>query len=469
MLVSLTVGKVDAGVAVLLTDDNRLIEFPSVLLPKNIANGSIVDITVARNEAAEAADAAASKALQTRILNTYGLHSPSSPVLRLKNATQTTLVLEWEPIQLATASLRSLSLYRNGSKAGSIPRPLETLSTKISGLAVDAEYTFQLVLKTTAGILSSKKLVCRTHKMTDLSGITLTLGILPPEIKVSITEAVKRIGARINDSIKIDTTHFVCTEGRGAAWEKAVEMNIPIVRPEWLEGCEREGTMVHVRNYQLNSDPKLRQIGPGVGAQQNRQHAILNSTPTTKSEQTPTPPQVQNRPAGLISGAKLKHMEEPPTTPFPGGPRSEIPNGLRSQESDEENEESEAGEPAEDDDEDDKPAPPTKDGDSVLDSNASPQSTAEPDEHETGSETESFKSSEAHNVRKKSDNSEPGAPTNGHVEARKSSSSDESEGSDPDDGPQVDKINEKKPDSSSVTEKPKQTSKEEGEMEEVSL
>lgn len=88
--------------------------------------------------------------LQKRILNTYGIKTPSPPILRLRNATQTSLVLEWDPIDLATASLKTLSLYRNGSKAGSIPRPHETRSTKISGLAIHSEYTFHLVLRTTA-------------------------------------------------------------------------------------------------------------------------------------------------------------------------------------------------------------------------------------------------------------------------------------------------------------------------------
>ncbi|EFQ98317.1 chitin biosynthesis protein CHS5 [Nannizzia gypsea CBS 118893] len=317
MLVSLTVGKVDAGVAVLLTEDNRLIEFPSVLLPRNITSGSIVDITVSPNEAAEAADQAASKALQDKILNTYGINTPSPPELRLKNATQTSVVLEWDPIQLATASLKSLSLYRNGSKAGSIPRPLEMLSTKISGLAIDTEYTFQLILRTSAGMFSSEKLVCRTHKMTDLSGITVTAGILPDNLRESLANAVDRIGGKLIDTVRIDTTHFVCTEGRGPAWEKAVEMNIPVVRPEWVEGCEREGTIVSVRGYYLNADPKLRQIGPGVGAQQNKKNSIL-SLPTHGR---------QNSMA--TSRSSPENNQNPPVTPFPGGPRSEVPNGLR--------------------------------------------------------------------------------------------------------------------------------------------
>ncbi|OAP56592.1 hypothetical protein AYL99_08704 [Fonsecaea erecta] len=261
MLVSLTVGKVDAGVAVLLTQDKRLIEFPSILLPSTITSGSIVDIEVRQNHEAEQKSQAAFAALQRQILNTYGLNVPATPVLRLRNATQTSLVLEWDPIQLATTTLRSLALYRNGSKAGNIPRPLETMSTKMSGLAIDTEYSFYLVLKTSGGIYTSNTLTVKTHAMNNLTGITVTPGILPPQLRESLEAAISRIGARINDTVKIDTTHFVCTEGRGRDWERANEMNIPVVRPEWVEGCEREGKIIGVRGYYLDADPKQRQIG----------------------------------------------------------------------------------------------------------------------------------------------------------------------------------------------------------------
>ncbi|EEY15651.1 chitin biosynthesis protein CHS5, partial [Verticillium alfalfae VaMs.102] len=139
MLVSLTVGKVDAGVTVLLTPDKRLIEFPSILLPPNISSGSIVDITVGRNNASESAAEHAFRDLQERIYDAFGASEPAVPVLRCRNATQTSVVLEWDPVELATADLLSLSLFRNGQKAGSIPRPLHMHSTKISGLAVDTE------------------------------------------------------------------------------------------------------------------------------------------------------------------------------------------------------------------------------------------------------------------------------------------------------------------------------------------
>ncbi|KAG7008509.1 hypothetical protein G7Y79_00005g016500 [Physcia stellaris] len=267
MLISLTVGKVDAGVAVLLTEDKRLIEFPSILLPPSISSGSIVDITVSRNTQSEAASQKAFSSLQNSILTTFGISSPSPPILRCRNATQTSVVLEWDPIQLATADLRSLSLYRNGSKAGAIPRPMDITSTKISGLALDTEYTFYLVLKTSAGMYSSEKLAVRTHKMTDLSGITVTPGFLPAPLRESLGSAVERIGAKMAETVRIDTTHFVCTEGRGTQWEKALEMNIPVVRPEWVEGY-----------------PRLRNPGPGVGVQQG-----------IGSGQPPRPPMLQNR------------------------------------------------------------------------------------------------------------------------------------------------------------------------------
>ncbi|KAF2237846.1 hypothetical protein EV356DRAFT_557655 [Viridothelium virens] len=291
MLVSLTVGKVDAGVAVLLTEDKRLIEFPSILLPPDITSGSIVDITVARNFSSESSASLAFSRLQSDIYSTFGVTSPKPPTLRCRNATQTSIVLEWDPIELATSELRSLSLYRNGSKAGSIPRPLEQHSTKISGLPLDTEYTFHLVLRTSAGTYASEKLVVHTHKMTDLSGITVTPGVMPSQLKESLQATVDRIGAKMIDTVRIDTTHFVCTDGRGREWERAVEMNVPVVVPDWIKGCEREGRLVGVRGYYLNADPRLRQVGAGVGVQQTQQQQPQEQQVATRQAEGRPEPQ----------------------------------------------------------------------------------------------------------------------------------------------------------------------------------
>lgn len=207
-------------------------------------------------------------------------------------------MLEWDKIELATADLRSLSLYRNGAKAGVIPQDKGILATKVSGLAVDTEYTFHLVLRTSAGQYTSEKLAVKTHKMTDLSGITVTPGVLPSSLRESLSGAVERIDAKLAETVRIDTTHFVCTEGRGREWEKAVEMNIPVVRPEWIEGCEREGRIVGVRGYYLNADPRLRQVGQGLGMQQQGQRPMQQRGESQRTipmreqqqqQQSPTP------------------------------------------------------------------------------------------------------------------------------------------------------------------------------------
>ena len=209
---------------------------------------------------------------------------------------------------------------------------MEITSTKISGLAVDTEYVFYLVLRTSAGVYSSEKLSVRTHKMTDLSGITVTPGVLPAPLRESLTGAVERIGAKLAETVRIDTTHFVCTEGRGREWEKAAEMNIPVVRPEWIEGCEREGRIVGVRGYYLNADPRLRNPGPGVGVQkgigsdqpqrpqmlQNRRTESQSTLPTTREKQQTPNPLKQNPPspatldAGRPAASPVSETGPPP-------------------------------------------------------------------------------------------------------------------------------------------------------------
>jgi len=283
-------------------------------LPSSIASGSIVDITVSQNFEAEQKSQAAFSALQNRILNTYGINTPSTPALRLRNATQTSLVLEWDPIQLATTTLHSLSLYRNGSKAGNIPRPLEQTATKISGLAVDNEYSFYLVLRTSGGTYTSNELTVKTHAMNNLTGITVTPGILPPPLRESLEAAVERIGAKIIDTIRIDTTHFVCTEGRGRDWERANEMNIPVVRPEWIEGCEREGKIIGVRGYYLDADPKQRQVGsnPSLAGRPSTAGAPQQANMPQRPKEPSTTPKSPDR-ESTVSGEP--GPEVPPTPP----------------------------------------------------------------------------------------------------------------------------------------------------------
>lgn len=115
--------------------------------------------------------------------------------------------------------------------------------------------------------------------MTDLHGITVTPGIMAGPLRQSLEATIEKIGGKLIESIRIDTTHFVCTEGRGPAFEKAREMNIPVVLPDWVKGCEREGRLVGVRGYYLDANPKDRQIGQRPQSSQQQQRRPRSTTP----------------------------------------------------------------------------------------------------------------------------------------------------------------------------------------------
>lgn len=259
--VSLTVGKLDASLALLLTKEHHLIEFPTVLLPSDVEAGSIVKISCERDKAMEKKNTQLFESVQDKILSSFGTNFPQTPVLRVKNVTQTSVVLEWDPIDPATSDIISLTLYKNGTRFGAIPTPLKRTATKLSGLSIDTAYSFYLELTTTGGSFTSNEVNLKTHKMTDLTGITICVGNLEgTDIdRATLEETVKKIGAKpLQDSVKLDTTHFICTVGEGPHWKRAQDLNIPIVRPEWIDACEAERRLVGVRAYYLNADPKLR-------------------------------------------------------------------------------------------------------------------------------------------------------------------------------------------------------------------
>lgn len=139
-----------------------------------------------------------------------------------------------------------------------IPSPLNNTSTKVSGLQLETEYTFQLVLRTTAGVYPSNVLRVRTHNMNDTSGISVCFGTIEDDVLMENAKmAVREMGAKWSDKIQIDTTHFVCTTpaaipsaaaqangtivtGPGVEYQKALQLSIPVVQPQWVLACHAE-------------------------------------------------------------------------------------------------------------------------------------------------------------------------------------------------------------------------------------
>jgi len=268
-----TVGKLDAGMAILLGERAHLIEFPSLLLPPGVTAGSIVNIAVHQNHAEEKKRDDEFWALQDEILETFGKRSPEPPKLKLRNVTQASITLEWLPLQLATSKLRSLVIYKNRQRLASIPSPLQNTSTTLSGLELDTEYSIQLVLRTTGGTFPSNTVRVKTHTTINTSGIRVCFGTIQDlELLKRAEAALEEMGAGWSNKIQIDTTHFVCTtptatttagqaggggtvgiSGPGVEYQRALQLSIPIIQPQWILACLAEKRMVPIQQFYLGN------------------------------------------------------------------------------------------------------------------------------------------------------------------------------------------------------------------------
>ncbi|KAK2464835.1 hypothetical protein APHAL10511_003134 [Amanita phalloides] len=291
-----TVGKLDAGMAILLGERAHLIEFPSILLPPGATTGSIVNISVNQNHAEEKKRDAEFWALQEDIMNEFGEQKPIAPKLTLRHVTQTSVTLEWPQLQLATAKLRSLDIYKNGQRLACIPSALTNTSTKLSGLDLNTEYTFQLILRTTAGTYNSDLIRVKTHTMTDTSGISVCFGNVQDVVLLENAKmALQEMKAKWSDKMQIDTTHFVCTTpaaipsaaqvagnvatAPGVEYQRALQLSIPVVQPHWILACHSEKRMIPIASYYLGASPSTPMSAQPFARPQSMSQASLPRSP----------------------------------------------------------------------------------------------------------------------------------------------------------------------------------------------
>jgi hypothetical protein len=240
----------------------------------------------------------------------------------LRNVTQTSVTLEWDRLQLATARLLSLTIWRNGQRLAAIPNALNNTSTKVSGLDVDAPYSFHLIVRTTAGTFSSQTIKTRTLTLADTSGVAVCFGaVSPPELLDEAKAALDSMRARYAHRIQIETTHFVCTHAAdgptgpppgsdapnpAVEFQRASQLSIPIVHPSWVLACVREKKMVPISAHTV--DKAALSGGPPSTASLNRQ----GSKPGQQQQQPqgqvpknvrPAPIQLQQPPRGRSSTA----------------------------------------------------------------------------------------------------------------------------------------------------------------------
>ncbi|KAI5993436.1 hypothetical protein EDD15DRAFT_2264579 [Pisolithus albus] len=306
--------------------------------------GSIVNIAVHQNLSEERKRDQQFWQLQHDILETFGRSSPEPPRLEVRNVTQTSVTLEWPPIKLATAKLRSLDIYKNSQRVAAIPTPLTNTSTKLSGLSLDTPYTFQLVLRTSAGTFHSNIVNVRTHTIADTSGISVCFGtVADPVLLEDAKSALREMKAKWSDKIQIDTTHFVCTTpamtpsgakasggnvagGPGVEYQKALQLSIPVVQPQWILACLTEKKMVPIVAYYLGVTP------PNAASYysqrtQSLSQASLPSSASAGSASKPAPNRssmpVPSRSTGTNGTSPPSNPQKKPIEPTPEDPEAE--------------------------------------------------------------------------------------------------------------------------------------------------
>lgn len=187
--------------------------------------------------------------------------------------------------------------------------------------------------------------------MTDTSGISVCFGNVQDSVLLENAKlALQEMNAKWSDKIQIDTTHFVCTtpaatptgaqvsgsisSAPGVEYQRALQLSIPIVQPQWILACYAEKKMVPISAFYLgitqsspmNSAPFVRpQSMSQASLPQNTQAAkVANRASMPASSRSPTSPGPS---PPVSSGAQTKPVRknfEP--TPEEGGDANESPD-----------------------------------------------------------------------------------------------------------------------------------------------
>lgn len=124
-------------------------------------------------------------------------------------------------------------------------------SLKLSGLDMEKEYKIQIVIRTSGGSLSSNTMNIKTHGISEMGGIVITMGSLTAEEKEEVSQVISEIGGQITETLSHETTHFITSDPHDPLFEEAMKLNIPVVTAKWIKSCKEQKKMIPVRDFYL--------------------------------------------------------------------------------------------------------------------------------------------------------------------------------------------------------------------------
>lgn len=241
----LTVGKVESGSAVVITDDLQMLELPASLLPPNSSTGSIVRVHVEDAPELRILRHADLCAIQEVLLCDFGTAPEPATIqagLRLIEHSHTTITLEWT----LPAGTRSIVGYLNGRRLPNTQSRDET-RIRLTGLELATNYSFKIIFQTTSGRYSAE-LSVNTAAIDDFSCLKVAIDALPDEVVTTL----KSLGVQITEE---PTSSNIIVTGRNhideesGVFKVARESNVPVVTREWVDACKNAGRMLSVSQF----------------------------------------------------------------------------------------------------------------------------------------------------------------------------------------------------------------------------
>jgi hypothetical protein len=248
-----TVGKIEEGVAVLVTDDLQMVEFPAHYLPKfekpdgqPIGIGSVLSLKITHSLPLQASRNEAFISLQDSILSHFS-HPPSADVLgsclKLDGRSHSWIMVSfpsWKVLAKKhgwTAKIHSIDCQVNRSIAFYGIGEEETL-IRLTGLDTDQAFEIRLVFRTSTGTFYSNIVTVSTCSPSDFTGLHL---VIDEDAGQEALDLAKELGAMVyapSDLDKNITTHVIAENGQRYG---DLHLDIPIVNVDWLKACKASG------------------------------------------------------------------------------------------------------------------------------------------------------------------------------------------------------------------------------------
>jgi len=173
-------------------------------------------------------------------------------------------VLEWGPHRPRDRVPALAVALPQRRQAGAIPRPHELTATKVSGLAVDSEYTFQARAAHHGRHAASQKCKVRTHGDDHLTASPSRPGLCPAPTARARRPPSRAVGARWADARAHRHDALCVRRARGPAWERRASSTCPSCCRTGSTACEAEArNRPALRAFYLDADPRLRASVPG--------------------------------------------------------------------------------------------------------------------------------------------------------------------------------------------------------------